>query len=256
MKAPENDPFLIMRPNLFATETPKKLLPYLETVRRASQWKAIGFPVSMDQFGFPHQSNLKTYRFVTVDPTDPTIAEGIETGKKATRDPIFVVDYVLAGCVLNEFVTLPEDVVCFCQGRLLAAQGNQAQATQPLTRAVQIQPENRNYREALYWVRLSLNDLSAIDEEFEFFRSDMDSLFHSGRVEIWLQALLKGRQFSKAREVIEKVDNALLELERGTLKPRFFAVQKPEWYASKHQQFLRFADKFRGRIRKLEGKVT
>ena len=254
MQVSENDPFLIMRPNHFPI--PKRLLPYMETVHRASQWKTLGFPVSIDQFGFPCQ-NVKTYYFDPfIDPADPTIAEAIETGKKGTRDPIFVVDYVLAGCALDEFVTLPEDVVCFCQGRLLAAKGNQVQAIQPLTRAVQLQPENRNYREALYWVRLSLNDLTVITEEFEFFRSDIDCLFHSGRVEIWLQALLKARQFSKACEILEKVDNALQELEKGNLKPRFFAKQKPEWYAFKHQQFAKMADKFLRRISKLEGKAT
>jgi len=255
MAASENDPYLVMRPG--SPQIPHgKVLPYLETVRRVSEWKALGFSVSVDQFGFPRQRSAKRYCFDPVDLSDPEIAEAIRTGKKATRDALWVADYILAGCALDEFIALPEDVCCFSQGNLLRSQEKYREALPLLARAVQLRPEYHKYREVFYSLRLFLNDLAAIDEEFEFFRSDVDSLFHSGRVDTWVKALIQAREFSRAREILEKVDTALMELERGSLKPRFYAEQKREWYAFKHQQFAKVAEKFRARIGRLEAQET
>jgi tetratricopeptide (TPR) repeat protein len=256
MAASESDPYLVMRPNPSVGAAPKKVRPYLETVHRVSEWMALGFPISIDQFGFPRPGHAKKYRFVSVDPSDPEIAEAIGTGKKATRDALRVAEYVMAGCALDEFIALPEDVRCFSQGRLFAAQERHDEALSLLARAVQLRPQYHKYREALYSLRVSLSDLAAIDEEFEFFWSDIDCLLHAGRVDEWLKALIGAREFSRARTTLEKVDTALMEMEKGSLKPQFYAEQAQEWYAFKHRQFAMMAEKYRARISRLEAPET
>ena len=123
-----SDPYLRMRPERTLDDIPDnvlhKLLPYFGTVRRAREWNALGFHVSVDEFGFPREGRSKTYRFWTVDASDPVIAEGIRTGKKAVRDPGFVSGYVLAGCKLGDFVTLSEDVPCSVKPNYFASTEN------------------------------------------------------------------------------------------------------------------------------------
>ena len=250
-----SNPHLRMRPERTLYDIPdkvlQKLLPFFETVRQASEWNDLGFRVSVDEFGFPRDSKSKTYRFWTVDMDDPVIAEGIRTGNKVERHPLFVSEYVLAGCKLAEFVVIPEDVRLFCEAKLLCHEGRCAESLPLLKRAIGLQYDEHApatclclYGETYYRVRLELNDIACIDEELEFFQSDVDTLLHTGRVDKWITALAASSEFSHARTVIERVDALLQQLAKGVRAPRFFAQQSLDWYSNKREQLAKTSRRY------------
>jgi len=250
-----SNPYLRMRPETTLYEIPnnalQKLLPYFETVHRASEWNALGFPASVDECAVPREGRSKTYRFWAVDVRDPVIAEGIRTGCKVECHPLFVAQYILAGCNVGDFVTLPEDVILFCEAKLLYNNGKCSEALPLLKRAIDLQHDEntpavhlRLYGETYYSIRLELNDPACIDEELEFFQSDIDILVHTGKVEKWIKTLAMSNEFSHARTVIERVDALLQKLAEGMITPRFFARQSLDWYSYKREQFSKAAMRY------------
>lgn len=250
------DPYLIFRPRPLLRDLPRKLLPYAETVRRASDWAALGLTVNLDSYGFPLRESSSTYSFSLARESDPLIAEAIRTGKKAVRHPLHVFDYVLVGCDLSEFVELPEDVSAYCQGNLLRINGRSEDALPLLEQAVRLNPDEVRYAEAYYPLRLSLGDISSIEDEFACFERDMDSVIHTGRFEEWMKALIAAGQYRYAREIADRVDMAISRLADGTVTARHYGQQKPDWYAYKREQFVKKAEKFLSRIQKLEAKAA
>ena len=251
-----SDPYLILRPRCLVSEAPKKLLPYLDTVRRASTWKALGFPVKLDDYGYPSRGISKTHDFSLARESDPLIADAVRTEKKAVRHPLPVFEYVLAGCDLSEFVDLPDDVKAYCQGNLLRVNGKPEQALPLLEKACHLNPDEVRYGEVYYPLRLALGDLSSIQDEFTYFERDMDSIIHTGRFEEWIMALIAAEDYSSAKQLISHVDAALSRLAEGSTTARFYTAQKPDWYAYKREQFIKKAEKFLSRIQKLEQKAT
>lgn len=250
------DPYLIFRPRPLLRDLPKNLLPYAETVRRASAWAALGFPVKLDSYGFPLRESSSAYSFSIARESDPLIAEAIRTGKKAVRHPLHVFDYVLVGCDLSEFVELPEDVRAYCQGNLLRINGRSEEALPILEKAVRLNPDEVRYGEAYYPLRLSLGDISSIEDEFACFERDMDSVIHTGRFEEWMKALTAVGQYRYAKEIVARVDTAISRLADGTVTARYYGQQKPDWYSYKREQFVKKAEKFLSRIQKLEVKAA
>lgn len=250
------DPYLIFRPRPLLQDLPKNLLPYAETVRRASAWAALGLPAKLDSYGFPLRESSSAYSFSVARDSDPVIAEAIRTGKRAVRHPLHVFDYVLLGCDLSEFIELPEDVRAYCQGNLLRINGKSEEALPLLEKAVRLNPAEVRYGEAYYPLRLSLGDISSIEDEFACFERDMDSVIHTGRFEEWMKALIAVGQYRYASEIIARVDTAISRLADGTVTARYYGQQKPDWYAYKREQFLKKAEKFRSRIQKLEAKAA
>lgn len=251
-----SDPYLILRPRCPVSQAPKKLLPYLDTVRLASTWTVLGFSVKLDDYGYPLRGVSKTHEFSLARESDPLIADAIRTGKKAVRHPIPVFEYVLAGCDLSEFVNLPEDVEAYCQGNLLRINGKSEQALPLLEKACRLNPDEVRYREVYYPLRLVLGDLSSIQEEFTYFERDMDSIIHTGRFEEWMKALIAAEDYSSAKQLISHVDKALSRLAEGSTTSRFYTAQKTDWYAHKREQFSKKAGKFLSRIQKLEEKAA
>lgn len=251
-----SDPYLILLPRCLVSEAPKKLLPYLDTVRRASAWKTLGFSVKLDDYGYPSSDSSKTHDFSLARESDPLIADAIRTEKKAVRHPLLVFEYVLAGCDLSEFIDLPDDVKAYCQGNLLRVNGKPEQALPLLEKAVNLNPDEVRYREVYYPLRLKLGDLSSIQDEFTCFERDMDSVVHTGRFEEWIKALISAEDYSSAKQVISHVDAALSRLAEGSTTARFYTPQEPDWYAYKREQFTKKAEKFLSRIQKLEEKAA
>lgn len=250
------DPYLIFQPRSLLRDLPKNLLPYAETVRHASAWAALGFPVKLDSYGVPLRESSSAYSFSIACASDPLIAEAIRTGKKAVRHPLHVFDYVLVGCDLAEFVELPEDVRAYCQGNLLRINGRLEEALPLLEQAVRLNPGEVRYGEAYYPLRLSLGDISSIEDEFACFERDMDSVIHAGRFEEWMKALIAVGQYSYAKEIVAQVDVSISRLADRTVTPQYYGQQKPEWYAYKREQFVKKAEKFLARIQKLEGRAA
>lgn len=250
------DPYLILEPRCLLSEAPKKLLSYLKTVRRVSVWRALGFQVELDGYGYPIHGTSKNYDFSSVRESDPLIAESIRKEKKAVSHPILVFDYVLAGCEFSEFVDLTEDVKAYCQGRLLRVNDKFEQALHFLEKACRLNPDEIRYREAYYPLRLTLGDLSSITEELDYFERDIDSVVHTGRFDAWMNVLISAEEYATAKIIISRVDVALSCLVNGSTVARFYSRQKPSWYAYKYEQFVKKADKTLSRIQKLEEKET
>jgi tetratricopeptide (TPR) repeat protein len=250
------DPYLIFRPRPLLRDLPKNLLPYAETVRRASEWEALNFPVKLDEYGFPFRETSSTYSFSSVRESDPLIAEAIRTGKKAVCHPLHVFDYILEGCDLSDFVELPEDVKAYCQGNLLRINGSLDDALPLFEKAVRLNPDEVRYWEAYYPLRLSLGDISSIEGEFACFERDMDSVIHTGRFEEWMKALIAVGQYQYAKEIVARVDTAISRLADGTTTARYYGQQKPDWYAYKREQFIKKAENFLSQIQKLEAKAA
>lgn len=250
----ESAPYLIFRPRSLLHDLPRNLLPFAETVRRASAWAKLGFAVKFDSYGFPQKDVSKTYGFSIVRETDPLIFEAIQTERKAVRHPIRVFDYIREGCSLSDFIELPEDVKAYCEGNLLRINGRLEEALPFLECAVRLNPDEVRYAEAYYPLRLELGDLSSIEDEFTCFEHDMDSIIHTGRFEEWVNALIAEGRNHSAKEIIARVDTAISRLADGVVTARYYGKQNPSWYTHKREQFLKRAGKILSKIQRIDAK--
>lgn len=251
---PRTDPYLMLRPTRRVEDTPKELLPYLATVRKASEWERLGFKVNLDEYGYPIKGGEKDHEFAVARDRDEVVADAIRTGKKALRHPLQVFDYVQAGCALSDFANLPEDVTEYCVGNTLRLAGNLEEALPHLHKAVTLNPNEVRYFEVYFPLRLQLGDLSAIREELQYYRNDMDSAVHSGRFDEWLKVLIKAQEHELAKSVISATESALHDLVNGRVTARLYSAQKSWWYESKLEDFQKKAQKYLERIGKLESK--
>lgn len=222
------DPYLILHPRGQVENAPKKLLPYLATVRKASEWKHLGFNIDLDEYGIPVRNSSGEYTFSIARERDELIADAIRTGKKAVRHPLPVFEYVRAGCDLSEFANLPDDVAAYCTGNMLRISGKAEGALPYLQRAIELNPNEVRYREVYYPLRLQLNDISSIPEELEYYRSDMDSALHSGRFDEWVKFLIKSEEYEGAVHVISATASALQDLVDGKVKARLYGEKRPK----------------------------
>lgn len=248
------DPYLMLRPSRMVRDAPQKLLPYLATVRKASEWLKLGFDLELNEFGRPIRNTGGDYEFSTIRENDGVIVDAIKTGKKALRHPLPVFEYFQAGCSLSEFANLPKDVEEYCLGNSLRLEGKAQEALPHLHQAVTLNPQEVRYFEVYFPLRLSLGDLSAIPEELQHYRNDMDSALHSGRFDEWIKILIKAEEFELARATISATESALQDLVNGRVSARLYGKQKTTWYENKLTQFHKKAEKYLVKIEKLKSK--
>lgn len=250
----KTDPYLMLRPARGVEDTPKELLPYLATVRKASEWERLGFKVNLNEYGLPVRGGGNDYEFSVARERDEVVADAIKTGKKAIRHPLAVFEYVRVGCSLSDFANLPEDVAEYCTGNTLRLAGDLEGALPHLHKAVTLNPNEVRYFEVYFPLRLQLGDMSAIREELEHYKNDMDSAVHSGRFDEWIKVLIKAQEYEVAKTVISATESALRDLVNGRTTARLYGAQKSSWYEYKLEQFQKKANKYLERIGKLENK--
>ena len=248
------DPLLILDPVGFVDTVPKDLLPFLATVRKASDWRLLGFSVDLDQYGFPVRDRASDCKFSIARENDSVIADAICTGKRAVRHPLAVFEYFNAGCELSEFANLPDDVAAFCKGKVLYIAGKAAEALPYIRNAVELNSNEVRYREIFYPLRLQLGDMSAIDEELNHYQSDMDSAIHSGRLDSWLKYLIDLADYDGARRILSVAMSSLQNLIDQKTTARLYGQQQRSWYEGKKEQLNKIAYKYLDRIKKLEKK--
>jgi tetratricopeptide (TPR) repeat protein len=246
------NPYFILRPVSPISALPRDILSHAETIRSANAWATLGFSLGLDSDGIPSIDSSRGYFFCQVFDNDPVTVEAIRTEKKAERDPLLVFEYILAGCVFSDFVELSEDVKAFCRGNLLRVNGKPAEALPLLERAFKLNPDEVRYAEIYFALRLSLGDLSSIEDEFTCFERNIDSIIHSGRFEEWMKALITAGEFSRAKQIILRTEAAISRLADGKVTARFYSQSKPEYYAYKREQFAKTANRLLTRIQKLE----
>lgn len=248
------DPYLILRPSRMVRDAPKELLPYLEIVRKASEWLKLGFKVELNDFGRPVRVKKSDFYFSSVRENDEVIVDAIKTGKKALRHPLPVFEYFQVRCSLSEFANLPKDVEEYCLGNSLRLEGKLQEALSHLHQAVTLNPQQVRYFEVYFPLRISLGDLSAISEELLHYKNDMDSAVHSGRFDDWMKTLIKAEEFELVRVTISATESALQDLVNDRVSARLYGKQKNTWYENKLTQFYKKSEKYLMKIEKLENK--
>ena len=107
--------------------TAKKYLSFADTLKRKSEWEALGFKIRIDNHG-----NCKTARkYVSFRQTtsfNDVELEAIKTGKKYTTNPRDVLNLLNHGCSYADFASVAEDIQCYCKADGLFREGKLEQA--------------------------------------------------------------------------------------------------------------------------------
>jgi len=236
------------------------LLPYLETVRRASAWRALGFEVTLTSFGWPELDRSKDHQFRLTNDLKIDVDEAMRTGSKVLTHPLRVYDYFWAGCPLSEFGFLPRDVIDYCEGRLLQDHGYDADALPFLESAVRLNPAEVRYREPYYPLRLRLGDLSAIAEECAYFCNDIAHVVPD-RFDQWAKALIKANQLPDVRAVADQVRSHFERLcltvgVADIVVEHRYSEQSAAYLRAKRAQFERVYEKVLARVEMIEAKAA
>jgi hypothetical protein len=237
----DRDRYLRLASFKHLVDTRPEVLRYVDTIRKASEWRLLGFIVDVSEYGNPERSDALEYRFFLVNERDPVVQEAIATGRRAVVHPLAVFEYFRIGCSLSEFVGLPPDVPIYCRARKHYEQNELAQALPLLEQACALNPDEVRYREVLYPLRLALGDMKSIAEELEYFKGDIDSMVHTGRAKEWLRALRETGDHAAREQIILQVEAAFVALCSGQSSIRRYGVQRPEWYRSSHETFRKLA---------------
>jgi hypothetical protein len=210
---------------------------YADTIRRASEWRTLGFAVNVSEYGNPERNDAHTYRFFVANEHEPDVQEAIATGKRAVVHPLPVFEYFRLGCALSEFASLPSDVPLYCQARSHYERGELLDALPLIEEACTKNPDEVRYREILYPLRLALGDVEAIAEELAYFRGDVDTMVHTGRAKEWLRLLQDTDDVAAREEIITEVESAFVALRSGQATTRRYGAQRQEWYERSHEKF-------------------
>ncbi len=98
------DPYLAFNGPIYDA-TPKGYIPFIDTARRESEWRALGFAPKQDRHG-NYKPIIKKglyfgfHKMVCLDDVD---LEAIATGKKFTRNPDSVLYQLRQGCSYDDF---------------------------------------------------------------------------------------------------------------------------------------------------------
>lgn len=222
-------------------DTRPEILQYVDTIRKASEWRQLGFIVNVSEYGNPERSDALDYRFFLANERDPAVQEAITTGKRAVTHPLPVFEYFRIGVNLSEFVKLPPDVPLYCCARKHYEQRELAEALPLLEQACSLNPDEVRYREILYPLRLELGDMKSIADELEYFKGDIDSMVHTGRTKEWLRILRESGDHATRDRIIVEVEAAFVALRAGQSSVRRYGVQRAEWYQSSHEKFRKLA---------------
>jgi len=243
------DPYLKFDGPVYDT-TPRNFLPFIDTIRRESEWRSLGLAPKKDRSGNYKPIIRKGlyfgfHRRVSLSSID---REAIATGKKCTRNPDSVLSLLRQGINYDDFVSLPEDVVAYCDCQKAADQGDLETALSHIKKAFDAKCDEVKYANAYFAVRLRLGDKSAIGEELTFFRGDIDCLVHSGRVYEWLKYLSSIKDYPGLRMTVRQIDEQLDALIAGQAQSRRYSPQTVEFYAHEKEQFVKKTAHLRKRI--------
>jgi hypothetical protein len=236
----DSDPYLMFNGPVYDS-TPRNFIPFIDTIRKESEWRSLGLVPKKDKsenyksiikkglhFGF-----CKKYRLSKID------MEAIETGKKITQNPSSVMTLILQGCNYDDFVSLPQDVVAYCECQKSINKGDLKAALNYIKKAFEAKSDEIQYANVYFEVRLNLGDKSTINEELAFFQDDIDCLVHSGRVYEWLKYLSFMKDYVSLDNTVKAIDRQLDALITGQSQNRRYSPQKVEFYTHEKEQFTK-----------------
>lgn len=200
----DKNPWLMMQSlgNLTSPSS-KRLMPHFEVIRRLDQWVSLGFSVRLDEYGFPVADKRRNYRFRKINRADQELMPAAGTGKRAVSHPNAVFPYYAeAGCALDEFFELRDDVRDFCIGKKLYKDGN-ATAALPFLEAAYLQnTSDLTSIEEYFPARVDAGDLSGVEEAVASLRGQLDRWVHSGYAARWIKLLARAGEKERAARVM------------------------------------------------------
>jgi hypothetical protein len=99
-------------------DAPKEFIPFLDTIRKKSEWIALGF--------HPRKTIVKKglyFGFQQIARPDEKEIIAIKTEKKCVSDPQSILFYLDLGYTYEDFAVVSEDVKDYCDAVRLFAQG-------------------------------------------------------------------------------------------------------------------------------------
>lgn len=232
-----------MKPGWGSAPPSAASLPYIATIRRASEWKGLGFPPKFTSDGrLAKAPPRQPYRFEQPIFLDPEHLAGIETGLRVATSLGLadLEELALSGVRLEEFVGLPAHASDYLRGTLLLKAGDHNAALPFLERATKAEPDQSRYRDRYFETRQQAGDLAAILREIEANAATITHCVHSGKAAKWVRDLYAAGKKQPARAAIGRVD----ELLRKICDAPQGGGQSREWNISKHQQFVKNARAF------------
>jgi hypothetical protein len=245
----ELDPYVVFDGPVYDS-TPRNFIQYIDTVRKESEWRSLGFTLKKDSNGKykPIIKNGLYFSFRQKIRFSTTDIEAIASGKRITQDPVSVLALVLQGCKYDEFVSLPLDIINYCEYQKSLNQEDFENALSYIKKAFEAKSDEVRYASSYYEVRLILGDKSAIDEELTFFQDDIDCLVHSERVYKWLKYLSSIKDYVSLDKTVKAIDRQLEALIAGQAMNRRYTTQRVEFYIHEKEQFMKKTNHLRKRI--------
>lgn len=242
------DPYLCFNGPVYDS-TPRELIPFIDTIKKESEWQKVGFKIKKDKYGNrkPFMKKGLCFGWVVLVPINHIEREAIETGKKCTTGPA-VMHLIMQGCAYDDFVYVSEDAKAYCEACKWSEQKQYEKALQQIKQAFELKPDQTLYADLFFKTRLILGDKSAIDDEINYYIDDMDSKTYDAYK--WVKFLIDQRDFNKASEVINTVVSALDDLAFGRKENRRYGKQNSNWYRYKKDQFNKKIASLQKRIEK------
>jgi hypothetical protein len=230
-------------------KTPREFLPFIDIIRKETDWKQTGFPIKKDKNGNykPIVRSGLWFGFTPLVSANNPELLAIQTGKRCTVHPSGVYLLVRQGASYQEFAALSPDVISYCEAMRFRESEQFPEALQHITKAFKDKPDEPLYATLFFELRLQLNDDSSIDEELAYFENDIDALVHGGRIYELLRYLTRKNK-SKALNAIQFVNQSLDDLADGRKQSRIYAHQKGSWYKYKKDQFNKKTEKLKSKL--------
>lgn len=226
----------------------KEYIKLLSVIKKESEWRDLGFKLKRNADGFclPCKKNGLDFHFSAPIDFDEMELMSIKTGKKIVTDIYSLVDYIKNyGGLYEDFVYVAEDQKAYCEAIRFYENTHYEEALSAMKRAVELKPNEIEYNNWLFDIRLKLGDLLAIDEEIAFYANDIDSLIDA-RTNKWLKFLIAQKEYKKASEVIRKVNLLLDDLIAGKRSNQRYASNSKEYTKNVKEQFNKRLSKLAG----------
>lgn len=228
-----NDPILMLDGPLYRS-TPARFLAQIGYIRKASEWRALGFAVEVHGLNVrPIVEDGLWFGFRRIGEwAKPIHVQAQLSNKRALHTYAEVDAFLMLGGRRDELLDLPEHIWAYNRAAQAEREGNLAEAIREITAAVGLDPEEVRYRECLYDWRLRARDVSAIADLMRFFENDVDSIVHSGLALSALRLAKEAQGVDAAESMYRALQDGLARM-IGRPKVGRYSAQSPDFIAAK-----------------------
>ena len=234
----QTDNILVYLQTLNYYELPKSILKHIDIVKTINQWNELGFKPKKDEFGSWNsiKRQEKYFEFVSASINNHSHKISLETGKRITSNPTHIKTLIEQGCSLDEFINISEDLKYFFNAIDFFNKKNYNQSMIEINKAIIIK-SLKDYTELKDEISIKLGDESVAEDKFKKFENDIDSPIHTREIFDWLKIIILNKDFVKAKNYIEKINETLDKLAKGLIQPKIYGKQSSGWYIGKKDDF-------------------